>query len=359
MSRKKLLFFIGNLDKGGAERIASILLTCFASSDFEVSLCFTTSNMIQYSLHPSIKIFSVYNTSAYKKIFLIRILIKQIKPDHIISFLPHINIKIILASIGLKSQVIVCERIHPFFYKKNYIIRLLRFFLYGFADTVVYQTKAARQDLIYLGKKLSKEFVIPNPCDENILKVKANSSVKEIVTIGRLDLQKRQKLLIDYFNAIHNKYPEWRLRIVGKGPLEDQLKKYVQTLGLEHKIIFEGLVSNIPDFIQSFSIFCLTSDYEGFPNALLEAMGAGLAIISFDCLSGPMEMTANGECGIIVNQNDHDGYINSLCLLMGHESLRRSLGNLAKERVERMYQIDTVYQMWVNLLRNENSACNK
>jgi GalNAc-alpha-(1->4)-GalNAc-alpha-(1->3)-diNAcBac-PP-undecaprenol alpha-1,4-N-acetyl-D-galactosaminyltransferase len=350
ISRKRILFFIGNLDKGGAERIASILLTQFVESGFDVNLCLTSSPQIEYYLHPDIKVFDVSKNKVLNKLFSLRKLICKVDPDYLISFLPHINVQVIISSLGLRPSLIICERIHPFFYRKNIAIRLTRFLFYGLADKVVYQTNSSKMDLIYIGKNSSKEFVIPNPCDKAFLEVTANYSSNKIISVGRLANQKRHKFLIDHFYALHRTFPEWTLHIVGKGPLECELKKRIQELGLQERVFIEDTRYDLPTYIQTFSIFCLTSEYEGFPNALLEAMAAGLATISYDCLSGPREMTGDGESGIIIDTNDHLNYIDSLQLLMTNEDIRMALGRLAKTRVQNEYLLDHVYRNWLNIL---------
>lgn len=110
----------------------------------------------------------------------------------------------------------------------------------------------------------------------------------------------------------------------------DKVKKAASDLGVEDRVLFWGEVSHIEEYYQRSDIFAFTSISEGFPNALGEAMAAGMACISFDCEAGPSDLIVDGENGFLIPENDHERYISKLKLLINNESIRKKLGKKAK-----------------------------
>jgi len=170
--------------------------------------------------------------------------------------------------------------------------------------------------------------VIGNP-----LKITNEISVDReniILNVGRFISTKQQALLVDYFTRIQPE--EWKLYFFGDGHKLNDVKIQVKDLGKESEILFLGVVHNIEDFYRKSTIFAFTSVSEGFPNALGEAMAAGLACISFDCEAGPSDLIKDGVNGFLIPENDHEKYISKLKLLINDESLRKEFGVRAKEK---------------------------
>lgn len=347
----KILIFIGNLDSGGAERVITTLANKWSNDGIDVTICMTSNHIIKFKLHSQIKIMLLpKSNNILVKIYLLRTIIKNNSSFNIISFLPHINISVLLSSLFLNRNIIISERIHPHFYKKNYIIRFLRFFLYGLCDKIVFQTDDARKSLIYLFKKKSKEFVIANPCDDCFFNSSINYTNKVIINVGRLTAQKRHFLLIDLFSKIYSKHKDWKLLIIGKGELDILLNNYITKLNLTDAVELIDNNIDITNLYNSSSIFCLTSEYEGFPNTLMEAMAIGLPTVSFDCLSGPKDLTNNGENGFLIEMDDHESFLSALDLLMNSEKLRKFIGLKSKSYVLNNYNINIIISKWNKLL---------
>jgi GalNAc-alpha-(1->4)-GalNAc-alpha-(1->3)-diNAcBac-PP-undecaprenol alpha-1,4-N-acetyl-D-galactosaminyltransferase len=347
----KILIFIGNLDTGGAERVVSTLANQWAMENFEITLCLTTNNIVKFNIHKNVKINSLpQSCNLLHKLLNIRALIKQNSAKNVISFLPHINILVLIASLFLKKNIIISERIHPKFYKKFYFIRILRFFLYGICTKIVFQTESSRNSLFYLGKNKNNEYVIPNPCDEKFINSSIAYENKLIINVGRFTQQKRQSLLINIFSEIHKNNNDWKLLIVGSGELKPLLVNQIIKLNLTESVQLLDSTTDLLELYKKASIFSLTSEFEGFPNTLMEAMAMGLPSISFDCLSGPRELTNDGENSFLINMNNLDEYKSGLEILIKSNEIRKQIGIASKRSIKNRYRINVIIEEWNNLL---------
>ncbi len=347
----KLLFFIGNLDVGGAERVCANLCNNWSNNNYDVTICLTTDESIKYDLDSKIKLVVLRKNSSFiDKVYQVRKLIREVRPLNVISFLPHVNILVLLSTLGIKTNVIISERIHPDFYSNYIILRLFRFFLYGFANRIVYQTDSARNALYYINKRNYIEFVIANPISSEFLQSTCNYSSKTIISVGRLVPQKGHSQLIDIFSKIIKNHLDWKLVIVGEGELELDLRAQINSLNLNDSIFIYNNTDKIIDLFTKSSIFCLTSNFEGFPNTLLEAMAIGLASVSFDCYSGPRELTNNGKNGLLIDLNNNDLYVSALEILVLSEDIRKTLGICSKEFIKNNFNSEIIFNKWDNLL---------
>src|SRR5690606_29811833 len=155
------------------------------------------------------------------------------------------------------------------------------------------------------------------------------SREKVILNVGRLIKSKRIDLLIRYFKEINPN--DWKSWLVRAGPVRLELESLVKVKNLQDSIVFRGTRQDVEIFYERSSIFAFTSESEGFPNALLEAMSYGLPVISFDCNAGPRDLIINNENGFLINLKDDDEYINKLKLLIYDPILRAKFGENSKK----------------------------
>ena len=178
-----------------------------------------------------------------------------------------------------------------------------------------------------------------------------DSSLKDNVILGagRLIPLKGFNLLIRAF-AHSGLYPGWKLVILGDGPEKKKLESLIEKLGLTKHVSLPGMIKDVEKYYQMASIFVLSSKYEGFPNALAEAMGAGLACISFDCAFGPAEMILHNQNGMLINTGDVESLTNALVELANDKAKRTRLGNNARKIHER-YAADRIMEQWDQVLQ--------
>lgn len=225
---------------------------------------------------------------------------KREKPDIILSFIGYNNSFAVLTSRGLGIPVAVSVRSNPAYEYNTAKLRLPAFFFFRKADGVVLQTHEAAE---FFPKDIQKKAVIlPNAINPDFIHPRYEGErMNRVVCVGRLDHNKNQDYLIRQFARAHEKHPEYTLHLYGDGPARTEFEHLADQLGIAEAVIFEGLVDGVREKIEKSRIFVLSSRSEGMPNALLEAMGAGLACISTDCpCGGPRDLIRDGENGFLV-----------------------------------------------------------
>lgn len=303
----KIMFCLGSMTKGGAERVVHNLSE-YLIKENDVSIVVTPPDESSYKLNSNIKYFTLDKEENKKQNFVkrtirrtynLRKIINKISPDVIISMLPEPTYRLVIANLFKKNKVIISVRNDPKIEYNSFIKKAIMNLLYSRADGFIFQTKEAQNFFRKSFKKKSK--IIPNPIDENFIsKPYKGIRKKEIVNVGRLDEQKNQMLLINSFSKIDHKYDDYKLIIYGEGKLRKKLESQIKKLKIEDKVILAGNVNNIKDKIYKSRLFVLSSNYEGMPNALMEAMALGLACISTNCpCGGPNFLIKDGYNGFL------------------------------------------------------------
>ncbi len=293
------------------------------------------------------------------RIWVLRRALWKSRPQIVISFVDKTNILTLCASRGLSLPVIVSERTNPAAYSVGRVWSWLRRISYPWADAVVCQTRSA---LIYFNSvKLKRRVVIPNPLlpppggneerSENMQSGKKYS----VIAMGRFVEEKGFDLLLKAFSMLSDQHRDWSLRIVGDGPLRKHFHEQVEILGLSGRVQFPGTVSDPYMELSRADIFVLSSRFEGFPNALCEAMACGLPVISFDCPSGPRAIIRDGVDGILVPPESVQALASALDRLMGNEAEREQLARRAPEVLDR-FGVEKIMAMWDELIEATRNA---
>lgn len=355
----KITFIIDHMSIGGAQRVCYNLLTWLQSNtDADVSLLIHRKLKIGDIKYDLTSIPHYYlEKGAFRKILSIHRLLKDLDPDLFVSFGAPNSMYDVLGKLGLRAKHIVCERNDPSHFKGRTITRILSRLLMRKADGFVFQTKDAQA--FYGGNIAKHSVVIQNPLF--ILKDAPQTTFeierrKEIVTAGRLNKQKNHALLIRSFATLIKKYPDYRLIIYGEGPERKNDEELIESLCLQEKVILPGAINDVPSAIYNSSIFVLSSDFEGMPNALMEAMAMGVPCISTDCpCGGPRDLITNGENGLLVPVGDIDSLVSALNLLINNREFADKLGKNGLD-IRNKLSINNIGNMWYNyfqLLINE------
>lgn len=285
-----------------------------------------------------------------KKIYCIRKEIDRINPDVSISFLLDANVYNIFACLGLKTKSVVCERNDPF--KPGY--KALKFWKswFRFADGAVYQLPKVAE---YYNNIKSPTAIIPNPvlCKSDIEIKSFKNRDDKICVLGRYDIfQKRHDILIQAFNIFAKKHPEYKLYFYGDGPDADKMRNLIKELNLKHSVILAGVTNNPQEVLTSSKMYVMTSDFEGIPNSLIEAMSIGLPCISTDCRPGGAALLIeDGVNGFLVPQGDYKFIAEKMLWLCDNPDKADDIGNKAKE-ISNRFSEEVITAEWIKYLKS-------
>jgi glycosyltransferase involved in cell wall biosynthesis len=285
--------------------------------------------------------------------------VNRCKAELVISFGEKTNVLVLAACWALRQRVVVCERTDPRHHSIGQSWSWLRRRVYPRCDALVVQTEAVRS---WARGLLSRRpiYVIPNAAPPPREFGEHAGSLARlgrcIVGLGRLSPEKGFDLLISAFSRIADKYPEWQLRIWGDGAARSALEQLVKTSSLEKRVELPGWTSAPEAALAHADVFVLPSRYEGFPNALLEAMAQGKACVSFDCESGPREIIRDGVDGILVRTIHAEDLAAALTRVLSDTKLRRQLGENARHVAAR-YSPERFFQLWDLVVDGVSEEC--
>ncbi|MGE4368812.1 MAG: glycosyltransferase family 4 protein [Burkholderiaceae bacterium] len=369
----RIMFFVSSMNAGGAERVAATLANAWVARGDVVTLVPTYSGRgtCFYPLHPDVRLVWLADCLAgglgkaarpVAKLLEIRALVRRSRPDVIVSFLSNVNVMVLAATRGLGVPVLVSERTNPAFSDEvGFFLAGLRRLSYGWASTVVMQSHDAVRAFRPMVPRVQHMVAIPNPLppqlqgespwvhEGNHPAPQAEPSPAgrlRLVAMGRLVHSKRFGPLIDIFARLAPAHPEWDLHIWGDGPLREALREKISALNLAGRVVLEGRTSTPWEHLAQADIFVMTSEVEGFPNVLLEAMALGRACVTVDCPSGPRDMTDGGRAGRLVPLGDESALVDALAALMNDSGERMRLGRLAAGFVRERYGLPAVLALW-------------
>ncbi len=357
----RLTLVIHSLGCGGAERVMSVMANHWAARNREVTLItFDDGSQAPfYTLDRRVRRVALGLAGAsrglaaaiganFKRMSVLRRALVESRPDAVISFLSRTNVVTLLATAGMSAPVIVSERIDPAAESQGLAWDSLRRLTYPHADKVVAQSERA---LAFFPQRVRERgLVVPNmvaapPLEEDDTADFEMPARPLLASIGRLTRQKGFDVLLDSFARIKDRHPQWKLLILGEGEDRAQLEALCQRLGLKQSVLMPGRVKNPTSLLRRADIFVMSSRWEGFPNALCEAMACGLPVVSTDCPSGPREIIRHGIDGLLVPAEDPAAMARALDRLMSSANERIGLAARAADVVER-FSVERVMKMW-------------
>ena len=364
----RITLFSPALAAGGAERVLSLLANALAAEGHAISLITLSSSATDFfSINPAIHRVGLAAQSVsgglldalrnnIGRVRQLRAALRDARPEALIAFCDQANVLALLASRGLPCRVIVSERTDPSRHEIGHFWSWLRRLAYPWADAVVVQTEAVAA---WIRQKIprARVTVIPNPVlPPSVTKATdaPSSGSPVIIGMGRLSHEKGFDRLLMAFAAVSPAFPEWRLHLLGDGPLREPLQTEAKRLGIAARMSFLGNVADPVGHLATADLFVLPSRYEGFPNALLEAMAVGLPVLAFDCPSGPAVIISPGVDGVLIPADDVPVLQEQMARLMADAAERRRLGQAAIEVRDR-FGMPALLQQWINLM--DDSAC--
>ena len=339
---KKVSIIISNPEMGGAQRVSITLAEWLVQQNVYVNIIgLTTTSNPAYTFDNL-----DYIQLTRKPTKELRSVLRAFMPDVVLTMGVPLCVYTIPACIGLQLKHIVSERNDPASFTGKAVTKYASRLLMKLADGYVFQTKNARD--YYGGNIAENSVIIPNPLlnAEKMPSALIEKRNLEIVSVGRLNKQKNHKLLISAFKRVHEKYHDLKLVIWGEGNERDQLQDYINRLSLTDTVTLPGNSSNVFKEIYRSKFFVLSSDFEGMPNALMEAMALGLPCISTKCpCGGPAELIKDFENGILVSVGNEDEMVKAMEYMLENESEAEKMG-INAQFVKESYSIDSICTKW-------------
>lgn len=335
---------------GGAERQIILLSNQMAKRGHDVTLCvlaeFTSKYVIDEKVH-LVDLTGVESrrASIWKRYLVFRKLVLKTRPDVIVNY----NLQSAYFCLAIpkkaRGKIVYSERGDPYDSEYSGLLGKVRDLTVKRMDGLVFQSEGARD--FFEERIKQKSIVIHNsvniPQEQYPL---PHNREKRIVNVGRLHPQKNQHLLIEAFSRIASEFPDYILEIYGDGTLRDELVKQLDDLSLSARVRLFASCNNIWQRIFTASLFVLTSDYEGMPNALMEAMALGLPCISTDCRpGGARSLIEDGVNGLIVPIGNSDVLAEKMRYLLNHFNEAEQMGQKARH-LQDTHNDTAIFNKW-------------
>lgn len=341
---------------GGAERQIILLSNQLVGLGHDVTLCVLNENKSPYTIDEKVRMIDLCNEEGtgrlriWRRYKAFRRAVKKVRPDVIVNY----NLQSAYFCLGIskkaRGKVVYSERGDPYDKEYSGLLGKIRDLTVAHMDGLVFQSEGARD--FFPNKVKEKSVVIHNSV--NVPQEKYPMPAvreKRIINVGRLHPQKNQKLLIDAFAKIAPDFPEYNVDIYGDGQLRDELQQQIDSLNLHGRIRLNASRKDIFDCIYKASLFVLTSDYEGMPNALMEAMALGLPCISTDCRpGGARTLIEQGVNGYIVHCGDKDALAQVMKQLLNASEVSERMSCEAR-KLGISHSNESIFNKWDSFIK--------
>lgn len=361
---KKILFVIGSMQAGGAERVAARLCNHWAKNS-NIKITLLTSDKIENDFYEvaeevvrdslrfefsQVNFFQIIREQG-SRFFKIKSKLRDINPDIIILSTTEISVRFLFNLIFSKKIIIVCEH-NNYYALRSSFKRMCRRFLYKKASKILVLTNRDRMN--YLEKKIinsKKISVMPNPLGIENEKLSKPNDNKVLIAVGRLCVQKSFDRLLRVMKHIREDYS---LKIIGDGPEKENLERLILELDLSKRVQLIGKVKDISKYYTSSTLLLMTSKYEGLPMVISEANNFGLPVVSFNCPTGPAEMIESFKNGVLIDDGDIAGFAKTVNALLDDHDLLNNMRTLSFE-MSKKYSIDKINLKWLETINFMNN----
>jgi glycosyltransferase involved in cell wall biosynthesis len=351
---------------GGVERMIIAIMNEMARRGHEVALFswdHAQANAF-YPLHPRVQWFKLDLGNPGKRANLglrlkrvpkVRRIVKAFAPDVIVGFQGGAFRPMAFYTLGYGIPVVAAERTAPSLYEHagTERKRQIELFSFRFARTITVQFDRYRSGYpSYLQDKIVET---PNPVAVASRQASPGAPSADgrytLLSVGRLSYQKNYDVLLKAFALLADRFPDWDLRIVGEGEDRPKLETMIASMpALQGRVVLPGATQDVTVQYAAAQLFCLPSRWEGFPNALAEALAHGLPSVGFENCSGVPDLIAEGQSGVMaLAMNDANSLAEALAQLMSDPQARMAKGQYAIESMQR-YSPDHCFDRWENVL---------
>lgn len=355
---RKIAFHLNCLEQGGAERVVTNLANQFVEKGYQVLIATEWYGENEFQTDARVRRVHVglregdekkpHPLQILLRIKYLRDFIKEEKPDILIPFARKALYRGLMAAYFIKIPVLISIRTDPVGHYDELSDKIQIPLLFPRADGCVFQTEGARE--FFAPRLQTNSRIILNPINPKYIGVPApEKRTKTVVQSGRLVDFKNQPMLIRAFVKVHEKHPDYDLKIYG-GDSFDGTKEILEGLIAEHQardyIHLMGASDTLEKDLVDAALFAFTSDWEGLPNALMEAMALGLPIVATDCpCGGPRTIMTNEVDGLLISIQDEKALEDGINRLIENPGLAEKLGMEARKIAERANG-EAVFEQW-------------
>ena len=359
---KTIAFHVSSLAQGGAERVVANLANRFAQDGFNVYVATEEYGNNEFSLDPKVKRIHVGLKEEDEKKnrivkFLLRVkylksFVKEYKPDVLVAFAHRCNYRALMAAGNSNVPVVISIRINPVGYYDAFSDTVQIKWLFPKAAGCVYQTKEQKdwfKPYLQDNSRIIMNPINPKYFGNPLPKVRE----KAVMHHARLVDFKNQPMLVRAFLKVHEKHPDYVLKIFGPDSgdgTKEILEKLIRDNSAESYVLLMGASSDLEKEIPKGEIYAYSSDYEGMPNSLLEAMAMGMPVVSTDCpCGGPRAVIRDGENGFLIPVGDEDALTDRMNRLIEDKELSKRFSENAR-KIEDVASMEAIYKQWKDYL---------
>ena len=353
----KITLFIGSLSGGGAERVVCNLANYLSGKGHTVQILTMSETATVEQLRDCIEQISLLQNAERKNFIKDNILragrlYRYLRAEQVDVYIPFLSVTtafLISMRWAAKAKIIASQRVDPASQSPK-IQKLLKY-AGPRADAWVFQTESASK-WFKDNLQVTNGCIIPNAINPVFIRSEYTGlRQKRIAAAGRLTDQKNFALLIRSFARISEKYPDHKLLIYGQGELKESLVDLVDSLNLTGKVEFPGYIKNMQEELEKAQMFVLSSDYEGMPNALMEAMALGLPCVSTDCGGGGARfLIEDGVNGLLVPVKDEIAMAEAMETILSDPEKAATMGKNAR-KIQETLAPEKIYGQWESFIR--------
>lgn len=347
---KKYVFIVPSLASGGAERAVVNFASGLVNQGEQATIVIYFRMKDEYAVDQKVRIVNLsggdmhtYEKLSYlKKVRMLRKIVKEEQPDYILPFLGQVCFHTALACFDMHGKVINTIRINPAMGPSNKWVRKLRDFIVIHSWKTIVQNEEQKH---YFPKSSQKHiYVLRNAVNSSLFDIERNAEnqLYRIVALGRLEDQKNYPVLIDAIQEVVKSHQNIALEIYGEGSKREAISKQISCRGLEAYVHLIGRTNNVNSVYEKANLYVLSSDFEGMPNTLIEAMAAGVPAISTNCPTGPADIIQDSQNGLLVPMNDAQSLANAIVYMMEHKEQSEAMGRAGREAIREKCGIERI-----------------
>lgn len=360
----KLLIIMSAIDVGGAQRFCLNICKYFNSIGYDYQVLFLrkgkSAELRQEIIKNHICFLEFNCDSVMRAIPQIIHHVNKVKPDVMLSTVGNVDFAVSVAKLFIPKVKFYIRKANVVFDNQKNVVNIAKLRYEALVcNKLIALTKDMKRDYLQYGFKEKNIVVINNMVDLEYINQRIKKAEPEhewfdktkyslIVANARMVPEKRHDVLIKAFEIVEKIIPEARLMILGDGPLREQIEKMVSQ-SLKDKIAFMGFQSNPYYYMYHANVFTLTSDYEGFPNVVIEALACGLPVVTTDCKTGPREIIENGKDGYVVERGDYSAVAYALIEILSNRERRVIFSRNAIEKAKH-YNVEKIAKDYISIL---------